>query len=158
MPGLILAVLLVGLVFGPTAWGHTQKFTITMREFSFTPAKITVEVGEPVEITLVNKGRVKHEFMVYDMPRSAIASGKTGHAWAMKTNFFRGLDVKVMGGKVGRMGGDLFEVEVARGKSAVLTFVPTRKGTFEFACLIKDHYEAGQKGVLVVSSGSETMP
>ena len=36
------------------------------------------------------------------------------------------------------------------GKRAELKFTPTRKGTFELACHVEGHYEAGMKDVLVV--------
>lgn len=152
VPVLMVAALLAILTLGAAASGAAvQKITITMRDFSFTPSRITLQVGVPVEITLVNKGKVKHEFMVYDMPKKEISS-MDGHMWAERANFFHGMGMhaQVTGGEVDRKGGDLFEVEVAKSKTAVVTFTPTKKGTFEFACLIKDHYEAGQKGVLVV--------
>lgn len=152
VPVLVLAALLGVLTLGVAAGGTTvQKITITMRDFSFTPSRITLQVGVPAEITLVNKGKVKHEFMIYDMPKKEISS-MTGHMWAERANFFQGMGMhaQVTGGEAERKGNDLFEVEVAKAKSALVTFTPTKKGTFEFACLIKDHYEAGQKGVLVV--------
>ncbi|MDR7537690.1 MAG: cupredoxin domain-containing protein [Armatimonadota bacterium] len=55
-----------------------QRITITMRDFSYSPSKITVQAGTPVEITLVNKGKVAHEFMMYDLPRAMGSMGPMG--------------------------------------------------------------------------------
>lgn len=145
---LCTALTVAMLTAGAASGAAVQKFTITMRDFRYTPAKFTVTGGIPVEITLVNKGRVTHEFMLYDMPKGMGAM--LGHNWVAKTNYFRGLPVKVTGGVVERRAGSVFEIEVKAGKSATVQFTPMKKGSFEFGCMVEGHYEAGQKGVLVV--------
>ena len=149
---LAAGVLLTLLALAGAVWGASpQKITITMRDFGYTPSKITVQAGVPAEITLVNKGKVAHEFMVYGMPKMGSMMGdEMGHEWVEKTNYFRNVEVRVEGGKVKRVGGHFFELHVASGKSATIAFTPVKKGTFEFGCMIEGHYEAGQKGVLVV--------
>lgn len=144
----LLVLILVGAGWGAAA----QKVTIVMRDFSYSPAKITLRAGAPAEITLVNRGKVPHEFMIYDRPRSMgmMMGGEQGHEWVEKTNYFHMVTVTVAGGKVNRHQGDFMELMVAAGKSATLRFIPMKKGTFEFGCLIAGHYEAGQKGVLTV--------
>lgn len=143
------AVLALALTLLPFAWGAAaQAFSITMRDYSYTPAKITVRAGVPAVFTLINKGKVPHEFMLYDTPRSM--SMMMGHEWAEKTNYFHRMKVDVTGGKVRHIEGDFFELKLAAGKTAILKFTPVRKGIFEFGCMIEGHYEAGQKGVLVV--------
>ena len=129
-----------------------QKLTVTMRDFGYTPNKITIEAGTPAEITIVNNGKLTHEFMLYAMPRDAASmmGGKMGHEWVEQTNYFKGVQATVEGGKVKRRSGSLFEINILPGKSATLTFTPLKKGTFEFSCMIADHYEAGPHGVLVV--------
>lgn len=135
-----------------TAWAAApQKLTITMRDFSYSPAKVTLQAGVPAELTLVNKGKVAHEFMIYDMPKQGMMmGGEMGHEWVEQTNYFHMVNVQVTGGKVRRHQGDFMELSVPAGKSATLRFVPTKKGTFEMGCMIEDHYEAGQHGVIVV--------
>lgn len=44
----------------------------------------------------------------------------------------------------------LYETEVQVGRSAVITFTPKKKGTFEYGCHVEGHYEAGMKGTLTV--------
>lgn len=149
----IPVLLLLLLVLAGAGWGAAaQKVTIVMRDFSYSPAKITLQGGVPAEMTLINRGKVPHEFMIYDRPRSMMMmmGGDTGHEWVEKTNYFHKVNVTVAGGKVRQHQGDFMELMVAAGKSATLRFIPKKKGTFEFGCLIAGHYEAGQKGVLTV--------
>lgn len=128
-----------------------QKVTITMRDFSYSPAKVTLQAGVPAEITLVNKGKVAHEFMIYNTPKPGMMmGGEMGHEWVEETNYFHMVNVQATGGKVTRHQGDFMELNVPAGKSATLQFTPVKKGTFEMGCMIEDHYEAGQHGVIVV--------
>lgn len=150
MPVLTIAVALTLLMLGGAEGaGKEQKITITLREMSFTPAKVTVQAGTPVEIKLVNSGKVKHEFMVYTTPKAGMA-GKELEEWAEDNSYLKGLEVKVEGGGIEVVGKDIFEVEVAPGKSAEVTFTPKKTGTFEIGCHVEGHYEQGMKGVLVV--------
>lgn len=147
------AALLVTLMsLATVSWGAAaQKVTIVMRDFSYTPAKVTLQAGVPAELTFVNKGKLAHEWMVYDMPKGmGMMGGENGHAWVEKTNYFHMVSVTAAGGKVTRHSGDFMELKVAAGTTATVTFTPARKGTFEMGCMIEDHYEAGQHGVLVV--------
>ncbi len=150
--GLLLFLVAAGVIL-LIPWGASgatvQQVTLTIRDFRYTPAKVSLQVGVPVEITLINRGKVAHEFMLYDVPRQMSAM-MMGHEWAEKTNYFRGHAVTVDGGKTTMRGQYLFEVVVAPGKTATMKFTPARPGTFEFGCMIKGHYEAGQKGTLTI--------
>ena len=137
--------MLLGLVLAVTvtAWAApVQKVKVTMRDFGYTPAKIT----------LVNGGKLTHEFMLYGMPKdmASMMGGDMGHEWVEKTNYFKGVQVAADGGKVKQKAGAFFELRIQPGRSATVRFTPVKKGTFEFSCMIADHYEAGQRGVLVV--------
>ncbi len=149
---LITAFLGVLTLGGSTVNGAAvQKVTLTMGEYFFRPSTVTLQAGGPVEITLPNKGKIKHEFMVYQIPKAGL-SEKQAHAWAEKTSYFKGLDVTVEGKGVEaeREAKDLIEVEVARGGIAVVKFTPKKTGKFEIGCFIEGHYEAGMKGTLIV--------
>lgn len=147
---LLVSTAVIVLLACGSAWAAApQAVTITMRDFSYTPSRITVQAGVPVEFTFFNKGKLPHEFMIYNMPKSM--GMMMGHEWAEQTNYFRGMmNVTATGGRVTREGGNFFELRVAAGQTASLRFTPLRKGTFEFGCMIKGHYEAGQHGTLVV--------
>lgn len=144
-----LAVILLSTAAGAAP---VQKVRLTMRDFGYTPAKVTLQSGVPAELTIVNNGKVTHEFMVYAMPRdmASMMGGEMGHEWVEKTNYFKGMHVTTSGGKEKRMAGSLFELRITAGKTAILRFTPMTKGTFEFGCMLADHYEAGQRGVLIV--------
>ncbi len=147
----VVVVLTFLMTTGATGAAKVQQVTITMRDFSYSPSRVTLVAGVPAEITLVNKGKVAHEFMVYTMPKSmGMMGGEQGHEWVEKTNYFHMVSVSVTGGKVRRHQGDFMELNVPAGKSATLRFTPQKKGTFEMGCMIENHYEAGQHGVLIV--------
>lgn len=149
---LALGALLVSLAGGAAGAATEQRITITMRDFGYTPSKVTLRSGVPAQLTIVNNGKLTHEFMLYGMPRdmSSMMGGEMGHEWVEKNNYFKGVQATTSGGKEKRRGGALLELRVQPGKSAMVTFTPQKKGTFEFSCMLADHYEAGQRGVLVV--------
>lgn len=148
----ILAVA-ASLVFLASTWtagaAKEQKVTITMREYSFSPARVTLQAGVPAEIVLVNKGKIKHEFMVYDTPKGTVSDWDEH---VMANTYFKDMgEVEGEFEGIGAVAGTrVFEVEVQPGKRAELKFTPTRKGTFEIGCHYEGHYEAGMRGVLVV--------
>lgn len=147
---LAVAALLVIMSLGTAAGGaKEQKLTIVLNEMSFAPARVTLQAGVKAEIKLVNKGKVKHEFMVYAVPKAGL-KGDELEKWAEETSYFKGLEMKVEGGGIEVVGEEIFEVEVAAGKSAELQFTPKKTGTFEIGCHVEGHYEAGMKGVLVI--------
>lgn len=150
---IIIALVAMLLAFLPS-WGAAgaakeQNVTITMTDFKFTPALITLQSGVPAEIVLVNKGAVEHEFIVYKTPAGKI---KDWDEYIMPNTYFKDMgEVEGEFEGIGAVAGtSIFEVEVMKGKTAELKFTPTRKGTFEMGCHVEGHYEAGMKGVLVV--------
>ncbi len=145
-----VAALVLFLALGGAAWGASeQRVTVTMTEMRFAPAKVTLKAGTTVEIKLVNKGKVKHEFMVYTTPKAGLA-GEELEEWAEDNSYFKGLAVKVEGGGIEVAGRDIFEIELAAGKSVEVKFTPKKTGTFEIGCHVEGHYEAGMKGSLTV--------
>lgn len=144
-----VALVLIFSLFGFAAGAAKQKVTITMTDFKFTPATITLQAGVETEIILVNKGKVEHEFMVYTPPKAKVADWDE---WVMPNTYFKDMgEVEGEFEGIGAVAGtSIFEVEVKPGKTVELKFTPTRKGTFEIGCHVEGHYEAGMKGVLIV--------
>jgi uncharacterized cupredoxin-like copper-binding protein len=148
----LVVLVLLGLLVPAAAGGApAQKITITMRDFSYTPDRVTLQAGVPVELTIVNKGKVGHEFIVYVRPKPGL-SGSGLREWAEDNSYFRGRQVAVEGRgvEVERKGTTVAKIQVSVGKSTTVKFTPAKKGTFEMACLIEGHYEAGQKGTLTI--------
>ena len=147
-----LAVFLAFQAPGAVRGAGAQQLTITLGDFSITPQKITLEAGVPAEITLVNKGTVVHELMVYPMPKPGL-SGTKLHEWAEDNSYFKGLEVSVASGpgiQVERKGPSIVDIEVAAGRSTVVKFTPAKAGVFEMSCQVPGHYEIGMKGTLTI--------
>ncbi|MDQ7850446.1 MAG: cupredoxin domain-containing protein [Armatimonadota bacterium] len=147
----VVLVLLVmaGLTLGATAAPKAQKMTVTMSDYRFTPSKVNLTAGTPAALTLVNKGKVEHEFMVYLAPKTP---PEDWDEYVMSNTFFKDMgEVEVEFEGQGAVAGvSIFEVEVKPGKRAVVHFTPSRKGTFEIGCHVEGHYEAGMRGTLTV--------
>ncbi len=151
--GLLAATLLSTIaVAGPGAPGHThRKFEagepgdakkpariveITMRETDdgkmvFTPNRLEVRRGEQVKFVLKNVGNGDHEFML-DSPEH-----NARHKIAMEKN--PDMEHDDPNGK-----------RLASSKNGELVWRFSKIGTFEFACLMPGHYEAGMHGLVVV--------
>lgn len=145
----VSAAAVLALSVAGTAAPRGQRIPLTMGDFTYTPARVEVPAGSPVEFLVTNRGKVKHELMIHPMPAPGLTDMAL-HEWAEGNSFLRGLTVKVEGGGVEVEGREIYEVMIAPGRSATVKFTPTRKGTYEYACLIKGHYEEGMKGRLVV--------
>jgi uncharacterized cupredoxin-like copper-binding protein len=150
--GFLGAVLLVavGGSSGAAAPGE-QQLTLTLTEFRFVPAQVAVRSGVPVQIQLVNRGAVEHEFMVFEKPKAGAMSMDL-HEWARERSYFLRANPRVEGAGVDveRRGKDVVMVMLPPGKSATFRFTPKKTGTFEIGCLVPGHYEAGMKGTFTV--------
>lgn len=125
-----LAVLLSACAGGQSV----SKVTVTMSEFAFEPASITVTAGQPVEITLVNEGAIEHDFAIEVIPAK---------------------DVSTEGSMSGHDSSDQhaeFDLHTATGsgETSVLRFTPTQPGTYKIICSVPGHLDAGMTGELIV--------
>lgn len=76
-----VAVAVTTLVAGALyAGAAAQKVTVVAKEFAYTPNKITVKAGQPVQLVLDNKGVIEHDFVVdkFKVKMGTIQPGKTG--------------------------------------------------------------------------------
>lgn len=147
---LLVAIVFVGAMTVGTLAAPAQKITFTMTDFQFTPKSVAVKPGTAVELILVNKGAVQHEFMLYTSPGS-MGTGMDMDAYGAENTYFKGIGTieVVSGAKTSRTSG-IERVMVDPGKTVAIKFVAKKPGTFEFGCHITGHYEAGMKGVLTV--------
>lgn len=149
---LLAAVLLVAASGASVLSGVAgESVTVTMTEFKFTPAQVTLRAGVPAEIRVANKGAVEHEFMVYEKPKAS-ATAMDLHDWSRERSYFLGLEPKIEGSvtDLERKGKDVVMIMLAAEKIATIKFTPKKTGTFEIGCFVPGHYEAGMKAVLVV--------
>jgi uncharacterized cupredoxin-like copper-binding protein len=109
-----------------------QTVTIRMTEYTFEPAQIELQSGKPVELKLVNSGKVLHEF-VSDVLADIEVDLETKGAIAL----VHGVE----------------ELEVFPGATVVLRFMPKKAGEFSFRCDAEapvSHHDSGMKGTLIV--------
>lgn len=108
---------------------------ITMREgdgkMMYFPDKVEVRRGEQIRFKLQNHGELEHEFVLDTVENNA------RHKIEMQKNPDMEHD-------------DPNARRLAKSKSGEIVWQFTNAGTFEYACLIPGHYEAGMKGTVVV--------
>ena len=100
----------------------------TMR---FSPDRLNVKKGEQVRFVIQNKGELKHEFTL------ATVEDNDKHAALMQKYPDMEHD-------------DPNAKSVDPGKTAEILWRFSKTGTFEFACLIPGHREAGMHGTVAV--------
>ena len=99
--------------------------------FRYSPDKITVKRGQTVRFVMRNKGNILHEIVI-GTPKEL-----EEHAALMKK--FPEMEHEAP-----------YMLHVQPGKSGEIVWRFNRSGTFQFACLIAGHFEAGMVGTVVV--------
>lgn len=125
---------------GQQAWGTagqaqavTRTITLRMSDgMRFTPSQFTVKLGETVRIRVDNAGQILHEIVL------GTTSSLDAHASAMLQH-------------PGMAHSEAFMAHVAPQHSGELIWTFNRPGTFDFACLIAGHYQAGMRGTFTVT-------
>lgn len=163
-PSLVLATVLAGCLGTAPAWGHgdagkakphasvreqqpwgiagdakgARTIEIRMTDaMRFAPARIEVKQGETIRFVVRNAGKVLHE-MVIGTPTELQA-----HAALMKK--FPGMEHD-----------EPYMTHVKSGRKGEMAWNFNRPGTFQFACLIPGHFEAGMTGTIVVTPNGNT--
>lgn len=101
-------------------------------DMRFAPAHITVREGETIRFVVRNAGKVLHEMVI------GTREELQEHAALMRK--FPGMEHD-----------EPFMSHVAAGKRGEITWNFNRPGTFQFACLVPGHFEAGMTGTIVVT-------
>jgi uncharacterized cupredoxin-like copper-binding protein len=108
---------------------------IVMREgpgtMSYSPSRIEVRKGEQIRFVLKNAGELRHEFLIDSVDNNARHKAEMEKSPDMAHEEPNGRHVEPR-------------------RTAEILWRFTKAGTFEFACLIPGHYEAGMKGAIVV--------
>jgi uncharacterized cupredoxin-like copper-binding protein len=102
------------------------------RKMLFDPAVIEIRRGEQIRFVLENRGDENHEFML------ATAAENRKHAELMKK--FPDMEHDDPNGTRVPPYGD----------SGELLWKFTKRGEFEYACLVPGHYQAGMHGKIIV--------
>jgi uncharacterized cupredoxin-like copper-binding protein len=109
-----------------------REITVNMGDnMRFTPEAISVKQGETIRFVVKNQGKQLHEMVI------GTKKELDEHAALMV--------------KFPNMEHDEpYMAHVAAGKSQNLIWTFNRTGTFDFACLIAGHYQAGMVGKITV--------
>jgi len=117
-------------LLGPGAWGEKVDNTISVitTDFKFEPDGWTVAAGQPVTLTLTNRGANEHEWVL-------LKEGMT-----VTPPFGEQDEDKVF-----------WEIEVEPGATQTATFTaPKEAGTYDVICGTPGHLEQGMRATLVV--------
>ena len=113
----------------------SRTVEIVMKEgdgtMAFAPDRVEVKRGEQIRFVIKNGGALKHEFMLATLKENA------EHGKLMER--FPDMEHDDPNGKT-----------LEAGKSAEILWKFTRAGTFEFACLVPGHHQAGLHGLVIV--------
>jgi uncharacterized cupredoxin-like copper-binding protein len=101
------------------------------KKMLFEPAIVAVKLGEQIRFILYNEGTEKHEFTL------ATVTENRKHAVLMKKYPDMEHD-------------DPNAISLPPLNSGELVWQFTKRGEFEYACLIPGHFEAGMHGRVVV--------
>jgi len=156
--GAILGTGFTGLVGfnSQSAWAHgtfaagkpgdpkkktARTIEIVAREadgkMTYTPDKFEVKRGEQIRFVIKNEGELAHEFLLDSF------EGNAKHKVQMEKN--PEMEHDDPNGK-----------RLEPKKTGEILWLFDKAGTFEFACLIPGHYEAGMKGVVTVIDAKST--
>ena len=100
-------------------------------DMRFTPAQMTVRRGDTLRLRVHNDGKVMHEYVIGTPAENA------KHAELMVK--FPDMEHD-----------EPYMAHVPPGQMREIVWTFNRPGTFEFACLIAGHYQAGMKGLITV--------
>jgi uncharacterized cupredoxin-like copper-binding protein len=123
-----------------TAWGIVGKpaqvnrtVTLDMTDaMRLTPDRLAVQAGDIVRFIVRNQGGMRHE-MVIGTP---VELAKHAAMMARFPNMEHD---------------EAYMAHVDPGQSGEIVWHFNRAGSFEFACLIAGHYEAGMRGTITVT-------
>jgi uncharacterized cupredoxin-like copper-binding protein len=101
-------------------------------EMLFEPREFAFKAGETVQFTITNDGEAEHEFVMDTLDNNAKHKKMMEKFPEMEHD-------------------DPNAIRLQPGKKGTIVWNFANAGTFEFACLIPGHYEAGMHGALTVN-------
>ena len=111
-----------------------QQITLQGGEFSLTPSAVQMTVGMPVQLTIVNVGKLDHD-MKSTLPLSGLTYVQADNP----------PDEQQANADSGAL-----DVDYNKGDTSTVTFTPTQAGTYDFWCDVPGHREAGMAGAFTV--------
>lgn len=115
----------------------TSEITVEATDFTYSPATISIPVGQPATLTLNNSGAVEHDFVVEKINVTDVEASDTGPAAHHQIGNVPEYDLHFF---------------AKSGETATLHFTALEPGTYEIFCSIEGHKEAGMIGQLIVAA------
>lgn len=110
-----------------------QRLSLAARDIAFDQQQLRGSSNQVIEITLVNKGTLAHDFTIDELP------GEVGNA-GRASGRDHGHDVE----------GRSVHVVLERGEEERLLVRVSEPGDYEFYCSVPGHRQAGMEGTFVV--------
>ncbi len=101
-------------------------------EYLYEPRDLAVAAGETIRFDIVNEGENDHEFVLDTMPKNAEHKALMEQFPEMEHD-------------------DPNAVRLGPGEKGSIIWTFSNAGTFEFACLMPGHYEAGMRSPVAVN-------
>jgi hypothetical protein len=121
--------------------------TVILTELQFNPKTITLTVGQPVQLNVQNQGLADHNMSSRDEPDSIPVSNVT---YQKADNDPRQLAMYEVD--------SIFDTDANSGHTSVVTFTPTKVGTFRFISNAGDDELNGMVGTFVVVAPGGAVP
>jgi plastocyanin len=112
---------------------ETPSITVILTEYQFNPKTITLSVGRPVQLNIQNQGGGDHS-LLSDIPISQLHYTKADNTPAEIQSY---------------EADNVLNADAVSGHTSVVTFTPTKVGTFEF--FSEDEENLGMVGSFVVA-------
>lgn len=110
-------------------------------EFKFDPNQLSLKVGQRVRIVFQNKGTVDHELEIEDMKADNVVLDESQGGNMPEDEMREAMDDAAKG---------VVHEHAAGGGTVTVDFTPTTAGTYDIACNLPGHKEAGMVGSIVV--------
>jgi hypothetical protein len=124
---------------------QAPQVTVILKETSFTPNTVTLTVGQPVQLNVQNLGLADHNLSSRDEPDSIPISNVTYQKADNDPRQLRGYEVN-----------NILDTDAFSGHTSVVTFTPTKVGTFKFVSGEGDDEKNGMVGsFVVVAAGAQ---
>ena len=121
--------------WGIAGQAKAVRRTITLRmtdDMRFSPSQLRIKKGETVRLRVLNQGQLMHEIVL------GTAQTLDEHAAMMVK--FPGMEHDAP-----------YMAHVAPGSKGELVWKFNQAGSFDFACLIAGHFQAGMRGTITVT-------
>jgi nitrite reductase (NO-forming) len=127
------------------ASAQVTRLTVTATEtasaYTLAPATLTVPAGQPVELTLINKGASIHNWAAPGLAATALQV--LSMPKDLPAVFLQDVSTLIKEGHP--------ILEAGPNQRAVIRFTPLAAGTYQTLCTIPGHKEMGMVGTLVVT-------